>query len=164
MLDRAAMMNLERRVPWAIAGCIFLLALAIRLMGISWGLLEKLDIHPDENMYVISNVSKILQQLTDVYQHKAPFSLNALDPGFLNYPAFIMYLCGTLYVVVTKIGLISPTLANMYLVGRCISAFFGAATSLVGMSIVRKMGGKTISCVLTGLCLALCGVGARAPS
>ena len=156
MLDGTAMMHLERRVPWAIAGCIFLLALAIRLMGISWGLPEKLDIHPDENMYVISNVSKILQQLTDVYQHKAPFSLSALDPGFLNYPAFIMYLCGTLYVVATKIGLISPTLANMYLVGRCISAFFGAATSLVGMSIVRKMGGQTISCILTGLCLALC--------
>ena len=65
-------------------------------------------------------------------------------------------MCGTLYVVATKIGIISPTLANMYLVGRCISAFFGAATSLVGMSIVRKMGGQTISCVLTGLCLALC--------
>ena len=77
MLDGAAMMHLERHVPWAIAGCIFLLALAIRLMGICWGLPEKLDIHPDENMYVISNVSKILQQLTDVYQHKAPCSLNA---------------------------------------------------------------------------------------
>ena len=142
MLDGTAMMHLERRVPWAIAGCIFLLALAIRLMGISWGLPEKLDIHPDENMYVISNVSKILQQLTDVYQHKAPFSLNALDPGFLNYPAFIMYLCGTLYVVATKIGLISPTLANMYLVGRCISAFLEQPPYLLACLLSEKWKNK----------------------
>ncbi len=147
---------MNRRVHWAVVGGIFFLALAIRLVGISWGLPGKIDINPDENAYVISNVSKILQNIADILHHKAPFSLSALDPGFLNYPAFLMYLTGIVYMAGIKIGLLAPAVGDLYLAGRMVSAFFGAATAIVVVNIVSELGGGRVSSFISGLFMALC--------
>src|SRR5512141_1745679 len=81
----------ERR-RLVLLGLITLLGLALRLWGIRWGAPARIDLHPDEIDYII----KYAQRVT----------LHNLDPGFLNYPAFMMYLVSFSSAILRRLGLL----------------------------------------------------------
>ncbi len=56
---------------------ILIVGLGFRVWGLSWGLPERPDIHPDEHDHVLKYA------LAVSWKHP--------DPGFLNYPSFLCY-------------------------------------------------------------------------
>lgn len=130
-------LNSNRR--WVLAA-IFVLALGLRLWGISWGLPERVEMHPDEHDYVMS--------------HALVLSPHKIDPGWYNYPSFLMYLTAIASGILRRIGMLSEDW-QCYLVGRIISAFFGAGTSLVMYRLARELRGSALAGLLAAFWMAL---------
>lgn len=109
---------------------LFLVALAIRLLGVGWGLpngLHNQSYHPDELV------------LWSYAQQIEPSKLD-FDPGFYNY--------GTLYLTLLRVcsdvvGAYSgaegwAVIGQMHLAGRLLSVLFGAGTVLLVFQILRR--------------------------
>ena len=124
---------------WLVA--IVALGLMLRLWGVMWGLPDRNDLHPDEHDYVIGHALKLS------FQHP--------DPGFLNYPAFLMYLVSLTFGALRHLHLISGADWQAYLIGRIWSACFGAATAAAGYLVARELGGSRRAGLLAALWTAL---------
>ena len=131
------------------------LALTFRFWGIWWGTPTRVDLHPDEMMGVMKYTLLILDKVIAVMDGKAEFTKDTLDPVFLNYPAFIMYITAGICSVLHKVGLLSENIGQVYLVGRFITASFGAATCIVVFLIVEELGISLAGAALAGLWMAL---------
>jgi len=131
--------GVERRRT-VLLGLITLLGLALRLWGIRWGAPERIDLHPDEIDYIIKYAQRV--------------SLHNLDPGFLNYPAFMMYLVSFSSAILRRLGLLHEVW-QIHVVGRCWSALFGAATAPVVYLLARELGGRAPGALLAALWTAL---------
>jgi len=131
--------RVERRRAVLLAAIAFL-GLALRLWGIRWGAPERIDLHPDEIDYIIKYAQRV--------------SLHNLDPGFLNYPAFMMYLVSFSSAILRRLGLLHE-IWQIHVVGRCWSALFGAATAPVVYLLARELGGRAPGALLAALWTAL---------
>lgn len=120
---------------------LFCLALALRLWGIDWGLPGRMELHPDEHDYVLRNALRL--------------STSRLDPGFLNYPAFLMYLIAGTFRGLTQVGWISGEVWQAFLIGRLWSAFFAAATVFPVYKMARELGGSARAALLASLWMSL---------
>jgi len=119
---------------------ILLFAGAIRFYGIYWGAPERIDLHPDECEYVMG--------------HALSLSLHDLDPHFLNYPTFLMYLIAGANGVFKEMGWIHDPWQS-YLIGRAIVASFGALTALAAFLLAMELGSGLLGASLAGIWLAL---------
>ncbi len=131
--------TLKSTSRWLLAA-IFLLALGLRLWGNNWGLPGRTEMHPDEHDYVM--------------KHALLLSRQNLDPGWYNYPAFLMYLTAGASGILRHLGCAMLDW-QCYLVGRIIVAIFGAATSLVMFGLARALGGSARAGLLAALWMAL---------
>lgn len=116
--------NKEYPVIWA----IILIAIAVRLWGISFGL-PHTECRPDESI------------ITDIIYSP----LRAFNPGTFNYPSLYKYMVLCLYIIYFLIGIITGNYhsiaevlaeyemhpVNFYLINRFLSASFGVATVFV---------------------------------
>lgn len=119
---------------------IVLAGLALRTWGISWGLPDRLNIHPDEYDYVM--------------KHALAVSWSHSDPGFLNYPSFIMYLIALTFGLLQRLGL-THEIPDAFLVGRAWSAFFGTATIWAVYRLARALRARPAGALLAALWMAL---------
>ena len=124
----------RRRIALLVA--VTLLALVVRLWGVRWGAPSRIDLHPDEIDYILANAQKV--------------SLHHLDPGFLNYPAFMMYLIHFTAVALRRLGWLSEVW-QMHVVGRTWSALFGAATVPAVYLLARELGARAPGALLAAL-------------
>lgn len=137
----------------AIAG-IFLLALALRLIGLGWGLPTRehwYSYHPDEAQMLVAILS------VDIFS-------GDFNPGFFNYPSLYIYLSSFLHVFMAGLGLAqapSNDLAQSALFAhdvlfsaRLVTATLGAATAPLVYLTVRQLGGEKIG-ILAGVLMAL---------
>lgn len=138
--ERGLVAALAERQRTALLLLVTALGLALRFWGLRWGAPERIDLHPDEIDYVI----KYAQQV----------SLRHLDPGFLNYPAFMMYLVSFSSAALRRLGLLHEVW-QVHVVGRCWSALFGAATVPVAYLLARELGGRALGALLAALWTAL---------
>jgi 4-amino-4-deoxy-L-arabinose transferase-like glycosyltransferase len=129
--------ELHRRLLLA---AIALLALALRLWGIRWGAPARIDLHPDEIDYVIKYAQVV--------------SRHNLDPGFLNYPAFMMYLTSFSAALLRRLGLLHE-IWQIHVVGRLWSALFGVGTVAAIYPLARELGGRAAAALLAALWVAL---------
>lgn len=128
------------RYRWLILGFVFAIGLAFRVWGNDWGLPGRPELHPDEHDYVMTNALKL--------------SWDHPDPGFLNYPAFLMYLVALIGGGLRHLGIVTVDW-QAYLVGRWIVALFGAGTALACYLLVREIRGGTVAALLAALWAAL---------
>ncbi|HWR98118.1 MAG TPA: glycosyltransferase family 39 protein [Candidatus Methanoperedens sp.] len=119
---------------------VTLLALAFRFWGIRWGAPSRIDLHPDEFDYVLKYAQRV--------------SLGHLDPGFLNYPSFMMYLIAASSWVLRRLGLLHEVW-QMHVVGRGWSALFGAAAAPATYLLARELGARAPGALLAALWTAL---------
>ena len=120
---------------------ILALGLAFRLWGLAWGLPERTDLHPDEHDYVLDHALHV------TFAHP--------DPGFLNYPSFLMYLISLTFGGLRRLHLIAGEEWQAYYIGRLWSAFFATATILPVYRLARELGGTRLAGLLAGLFMAL---------
>ncbi|RYG75111.1 phospholipid carrier-dependent glycosyltransferase [bacterium] len=132
---------------------VFALALAVRLVGITWGLPSAqrwYSYHPDESSRQIVG---------------AVFSLLGGDfnPHFFNYPSLTVYATWISYWVLTFAGFGTTAVAPQYpwplahdiiLAGRLFSALCGALTAPLVLLIARRIRGGTWG-VLAAVLVAL---------
>lgn len=140
------MFELRHRVDprWWLA-LIIGLGLGLRFWGIAWGLPGRTDMHPDEHDYVL--------------QHALHLGAGHLDPGFLNYPAFVMYLIAGTFRGLGHLGLISGADWQAFLIGRVWSALFATATILPVYKLARELGGSVRAALLAALWMGLLPLG-----
>jgi len=119
---------------------IFIFAAGIRFYGLYWGAPERIDLHPDECEYVMG--------------HALSLSLHDLDPHFLNYPAFLMYLIAGTNGIFKEMGWIHDPWQS-YIIGRAIVAGFGALTALAAFLLAMELGSGLLGASLAGIWLAL---------
>ena len=119
---------------------ILLTGLLLRTWGLSWGLPERTDLHPDEFMYVI--------------QHALNVSWQQPDPGFINYPSFLCYSTALIHGALKHFDSARPDW-KAYLVGRAISAVYGTLTILVVFCLARRLGADAIGALLAAAWTAL---------
>ncbi|MCE9614069.1 MAG: glycosyltransferase family 39 protein [Lentisphaerae bacterium] len=124
---------------WLVA--IVGVGLALRLWGIGWGLPGRTELHPDEHDYVL--------------RYALCLTPAQLDPGFLNYPSFLMYLIAATFRGLSHIGLISGATWEAFLIGRLWSALFATATVLPVFMLARELGGSRRGALLASLWMAL---------
>ncbi len=133
---------------------VTLLALCVRGWGLYWGAPSRIDLHPDEIDYVMKHALGLMDRIGHVVNHPGDFDDKTLDPVFLNYPGFLMYLIALVGGVLRKVGLITEVW-QCYLVGRCIVVAFGAATVPVAYWLAREMGATRVGAMLAALWMAL---------
>ena len=119
---------------------IVLTGLLLRTWGLSWGLPERTDLHPDEYMYVI--------------QHALNVSWQQPDPGFINYPSFLCYSTALIHGALKHFDPARPDW-KAYLVGRAISATYGTLTILIVFCLARRLGANAIGALLAAAWTAL---------
>jgi len=119
---------------------IFTFAIAIRFYGLYWGAPERITLHPDECEHVM--------------KHALSLSLHDLDPHFLNYPAFLMYLIAGANGISKGMGWIHDPWQS-YIIGRAIVACFGALTVLAAFLLAMELGSGLFGASLAGIWLAL---------
>jgi len=119
---------------------IFLFAAGIRFYGIYWGAPERIDLHPDETEHVMN--------------HALDLSFQDLDPHFLNYPAFLMYLIAGANGIAKEAGWIHDPWQS-YIIGRAIVATFGALTAVAAFLLALEIGGGLLGALLAGIWVAL---------
>lgn len=112
---------------------IVLAGLLLRCWGLSWGLPERTDLHPDEHDYVV--------------QHALAVSWHHPDPGFINYPSFLCYSTALLHGGLKWLQPGRPDW-KAYQVARAISAAYGAATVLAIFLLAQSLGGSTRQALL----------------
>ncbi len=128
-------------LPRILLFCILLLGIALRVMGLRWGLpnAEHLySYHPDE----IPILGAVLQ--VDVFS-------GHLNPHFFNYGTLYIYLIYFAYLIALGTGLVAAgpqvpayeQLAQLHLVGRGVTVFFGVATILLTYFLARRITGQS---------------------
>ncbi len=139
---------------------ITLLALALRIWGINFGL--PYLYHPDEPRYVV-----IAQDI---------FKTGDLDPHFFNYPSLFFYLNALAYVLYCFVGKVigvlntpadiaPPTLVGpgvgqtlmpaTFLLGRVLTVAFGTAAVIIVFIVGRKLTASSASGLLAALLMAI---------
>jgi hypothetical protein len=125
---------------FALLGMALLFGAILRFSGVNWGMPDRVDLHPDERMYVIEPALKI-----------AP---GALDPGFLNYPNFIHYSIAAVLGVLRSFGLETTTpLAHQ--VGRSILAGYGTLTIGLAWLLAGRLGARRKGQALAAVWVAI---------
>ncbi len=135
-----------------IAG-VFIVALALRLIGLTWGLPTRehwYSYHPDE--------AQMLSAILSIDIFSGDF-----NPGFFNYPSLYIYLSSFMHLVASGFGLThapSNDLAqsalfarDVLLSARVVTALLGAVTAPLVYLTVRQIGGEKIG-ILAGLLMA----------
>lgn len=123
--------NLKRTasLPWIALVCIFLVAFALRVWGIDFGL--PYNYHPDERGHVIEAARMGVER--------------TIQPTTFAWPPFYAYILMGEYALSLGIGLVLGTYSSLadfanritadpslfFLLGRITSAFIGAMTALV---------------------------------
>jgi len=110
-------------VPLAIGGA----ALALRFIGLSWGL--PFDLHPDEPV-----ILEIVERM----------SAGTLNPGFFVYPGFFIYQVYALGRLVTALGGGYPTLLYA---ARLLTATYSLATVGFAYLLGARLGGRLLGIV-----------------
>jgi hypothetical protein len=131
------------------------LGLGLRCWGLWWGAPARSNFHPDEMNHVIEHAARVLGKVSAVAQGKAPFTFDTLDPGFLNYPGFLMYLIAGITGALRAMGLLGEEMWQLHIVGRAVSAAFGAATVAVVFLITSELGARRVASVLAAVWMAL---------
>ena len=143
------------RAKWLVPAALFALALAVRAVGLTWGLpnAERFySYHPDESP----------QQIVG-----AVFSLLQGDPNphFFNYPSLTVYATWFFYQMLAGFGLTTnvslgpdvypwPIARDVILAGRLFSVLCGAGTAALSYGIARQLGlGR--GAILAGILVAL---------
>jgi 4-amino-4-deoxy-L-arabinose transferase-like glycosyltransferase len=145
---------MRKRDTWVVAGVV-LLALGLRLYRIDWGLPQVYEeAYPFKKAWPMWG-----------WEPGTRFDLN---PHFFNYPTLFFYLQflgqGLLFLILKISGHVHSILdyrvlytldkTPFYLMGRSITALFGAATVLVTYQVGRRVGGAAGG-VLAALLLAV---------
>ena len=138
---------------FGIFGALFLLALALRLVGLRWGLPTQThwySYHPDEAQMISAIVS-------------LDFFNGDFNPDFFNYPSLYIYLAAFVHLVASGLGMARPISADptqtwifthdVLLCARVVTAMLGAATVPLVFLIARQIGGWKTG-VLAALLLA----------
>ncbi len=125
---------------WLILAGILLAGLLLRCWGLSWGLPERTDLHPDEHDYVVEHA------LSVSWQHP--------DPVFINYPSFLCYSTALLH---GGLKWLQPGRQDWqaYLAGRTISAVYGTATILAVFLLARCLAGSPRQALLAAAFTAI---------
>jgi 4-amino-4-deoxy-L-arabinose transferase-like glycosyltransferase len=129
--------------------------LALRVWGLWWGAPDRVNLHPDEMNHVVEHAERVLARVSAVARGQTSFTFQTLDPGFLNYPSFLMYLIVGISGALRALGLIGDGVWQLYLVGRAVSAIFGAATVAMVFLIARELGASRAAVALAALWMAL---------
>lgn len=136
---------------WTVALLFFIVALAVRLTGLKWGLptaTRWYPLHPDE--LAIAGAASNLD-----------FFNGQINPKFFNYPSLFIYLTYLTHNFGEIAGLCGPTeqwqlLRDFILSGRVVSAFLGAATAPVAFFLARAiLPGRLRAAVVAGAAAAL---------
>ena len=135
--------------------CVLLLALALRVWGITWGLpsaTHYFSYHPDET--VVLEKSSIVMNV---------FAGHLL-PHYYNYPSLQLYLVcfantlaalfGGLEIVPKDFSIWYPQWAKMYLVGRCLTVGMGVGTVWATYAVGARLWGRRVG-LAAGLLLAV---------
>ena len=135
--------------------CVLLLALALRVWGITWGLpsaTHYFSYHPDET--VVLEKSSIVMNV---------FAGHLL-PHYYNYPSLQLYLVcfantlaalfGGLEIVPKDFSIWYPQWAKMYLVGRCLTVGMGVGTVWATYAVGARFWGRRAG-LAAGLLLAV---------
>lgn len=128
------------RYRWIVLVALCGIGLLLRVWGIGWGLPGHTELHPDEHDYVMT--------------HALNVSWSHPDPGFLNYPSFLMYLVALVSGALRHVGIVTADW-QAYLVGRWIVALFGAATASACYLLVKEVKGGTVAALLAALWVSL---------
>ena len=123
---------------WLWPALIFALALAVRVVGLSWGLpnAERFySYHPDESpQQIVGAVFHLLQ--------------GDPNPHFFNYPSLTVYATWFFYQVLAGFGLTTPAAPAPYpwniardviFAGRLFSVLCGAGTAALSYAIARQL-------------------------
>ncbi|HVF10581.1 MAG TPA: glycosyltransferase family 39 protein [Abditibacteriaceae bacterium] len=133
---------------------LFLVALAVRCIGLRWGLPSAehwYSYHPDERQIAVGVAN-------------LNFFAGDFNPNFFNYPSLYIYLTYVLYAVASGLGLthqlapnappvIWPFLHDITLTGRIVTAVLGAATVPLVYLIGREISGHRFA-LLAALLMA----------
>ena len=124
-----------------VALALFVLALALRLVGLNWGLPTQThwySYHPDEAQMISAIVS-------------LDFFNGDFNPDFFNYPSLYIYLAAFVHLVASGLGMARPISADptqtwifthdVLLCARMVTALLGAATVSLVFLIARHIGG-----------------------
>ncbi len=143
----------EKRGAFIVAG-LFLLALALRCIGLTWGLPNETrwySYHPDEAQMLSAILS-------------LDFFGGDFNPNFFNYPSLYIYLANFSHLLASGFGLTHlPTndsaqnalfARDVLLSARVVTGVLGAATAPLVFLTARKIGGGKIG-ILAGLLMAL---------
>lgn len=151
-LESVAKMALASRVSWYAVGlgCSLGLALALRLVGLTWGFPH--EFHIDEE-FVISVTQALMGRFNET---------GSLNPDIASYGALPLYLLGIASAAAAKvIGLTQTFLplpinsAPPLYVARLLSAIEGLATVWLTAELARRLFGRAVA-LLTALFLGVC--------
>ena len=115
---------------------IFAGALALRLIGLPWGLPNAehfYSYHPDEIFLLLPSFG---------------FLRGDWNPHFFNYGTFYIYLVGLATKAVAALGLFSlnsPDMGLLYSLGRLLTALLGAGTVALTYLIGEQLGGRRLA-------------------
>lgn len=147
--------KLQKHVGYALA-IITLMGLFLRLWGLAWGAPSRVDLHPDEFDYVMKHALGLMARMEHVLSVPGDFDRHTLDPVFLNYPGFLMYLIALAGLALRTLGLAAAdNLWPCYVAGRWIVALFGTATVPAVYMLARQLGANAKGALLAALWLAL---------
>ncbi len=138
---------------WALLA-VMALGVGLRSWGLMWGAPERVDLHPDETDYVMANAIGILNRLEAVWAHAAVFDRKTLDPVFLNYPAFLMYLIAFTGAILRRIHL-ATQVWQLFLVGRIFNVIFGTLTIPAVAWLAAELGAKKRGIILAAFWMAI---------
>jgi len=123
---------------------IVVLAAAVRIWGIDWGLptaRHYFSYHPDETVTLLAAM-------------KVNFFEGQLDPGFYNYGSLYIYLVSISVLLVSCLGLIDLShedifsnigeFAKLYLTGRVAAVLLGIATVYLVYLLGKRMCGRGV--------------------
>jgi hypothetical protein len=128
----------QRAVWWITVG-LTVLAATLRFWEASWGMPERIGLHPDEAQHVMS--------------HALAISLADPDPHFLNYPSFLIYLIALVNGGLSRLGVVTEPWQS-YLIARSIVASFGTLTAPAVFWLGLELG-SPLAAGLGGLWVAL---------
>lgn len=132
--------NLRRKKRFFLS-LILVIALALRLYGIGWGLPNQwhpYSYHPDE--------ARLFSYMSNIHPGNLDF-----NPDDFAYPTFHVLLVGAILLVLSKIGLVTvvPSIAfyaahpaefaSLFLVGRLVTVILGVASVYLVFKIGEKM-------------------------
>jgi 4-amino-4-deoxy-L-arabinose transferase-like glycosyltransferase len=129
---------------------IFIVALVVRVAGLTWGLPTPerfYSYHPDE------------RQIAGAVASLEPFS-GDFNPDFFNYPSLFIYLAWTAHFLGTSLGILQPqpqlwsALHDVILAARFVSALLGALTAPLVCLTARHIVSTRIA-LLAGILMAL---------